>query len=180
MGFFGFFKRKRQPETAALRIVPVAEDYSPSDQPQPVVEGMRTAETAPDFALELKRAETEAMRLCTITDLQGEGIQGLIPSEMKVAGTIRTAQGLKVDGHILGSIEIEGDGLLIIAPGAEVFGSIKAKRALVLGTVHGGAVVDSLVVHRHGRLNGEVKYLAAKMMGGQRDWSAAARAARQA
>lgn len=181
MGLFGFFRKKRQRAAADARPVSVAEDaYAAADVAQAVTEGRRTVETAPDFALELSNAETEALRLSTIQDLSGENIQGLIPSGMRVAGTIRAAQGLKVDGQILGSIEIEGDGLLVIAPGAEVLGSVKAKRALILGTVHGGAVVDSLVVHRQGRLNGEVKYLAAKMMGGQSNWAATARVVRQA
>lgn len=168
MGLFGFFRKKRGPAVADVRVVPVADDaYATANGVQAVTEGRRTVETAPDFAGELRNAEIEAVRLSAIHDLSGENIQGLIPAEMRVAGTIRAAQGLKVDGQILGSIEIEGDGLLVISPGAEVLGSIKAKRALILGTVHGGAVVDSLVVHRQGRLNGEVKYLAAKMVAGR-------------
>lgn len=152
-----------------LRKKPVAE-IAPADGRAglPVsAESMRTVATAPDFALTLKKAEVETLRLSILKNLSGENIRGLIPAGMHVSGVVRAVDGLKVDGHIAGSIEIEGDGLLVISPGAEVMGSIKAKRALVLGTVHGGAEVDSLVVHRQGRLNGEVKYLAAKMMGGQ-------------
>lgn len=128
-------------------------------------ENMRTLATTPDFGVELKKAEIEVMRMSLMKNLAGEDIRGLIPAGMRIDGTVRSQHGLKVDGQVAGSIEIEGDGLLVISPGAEILGSIKAKRALVLGTVHGGAVVDALVVHRQGRLNGEVKYLAAKSLG---------------
>ncbi len=128
-------------------------------------ENMKTLATSQDFRLDMKKAEVETLRLTLLKNLSGEDIRGLIPAGMRVDGMVRAAHGLKVDGQVAGSIEMEGDGLLVIAPGAEIMGSIKAKRALVLGTVHGGAVVDSLVVHRQGRLNGEVRYLAAKIMG---------------
>ena len=155
-----------------LRKKPVAEvapaPTSESGAMAVVAESMRTVSTAPDFAMTLKKAEAETLRLSLLKSLAGESIKGLIPSGTHVFGIVRAQDGLKVDGHIAGSIEIEGDGLLVIAPGAEVMGSIKAKRAIVLGKVHGGAEVDSLVVHRQGRLNGEVKYLAAKMLDGTR------------
>lgn len=159
MGLLRFLRKK--PMMAELTPV------SKSAALPVAAESMRTVSTAPDFALTLKKAEIETLRLSILKNLSGENIRGLIPAGMHVSGVIRAVDGLKVDGHIAGSIEIEGDGLLVISPGAEIMGSIKAKRALVLGTVHGGAEVDSLVVHRQGRLNGEVKYLAAKMMGGQ-------------
>lgn len=161
MGLLSFLSRKKKPE---MGVSPATTGQTS----MPVVaESMRTVSTAPDFALTLKKAEVETLRLSILKNLSRENIRGLIPAGMRVFGVVRAVDGLKVDGHIAGSIEIEGDGLLVISPGAEVMGSIKAKRALVLGTVHGGAEVDSLVVHRQGRLNGEVKYLAAKMMGGQ-------------
>lgn len=163
MGLFRFFRKATRAEAPASVAM------------LPVTESMRTVETAPDFGLELKKAEAETLRLSLMKNLSGEDIRGLIPAGMQVSGTIRAAHGIKVDGLVAGSIEIEGNGLLVISPGAEILGSIKAKRALVLGTVHGGAAVDSLVVHRQGRLNGEVKYLAAKILGGQGDRSAPAR-----
>jgi cytoskeletal protein CcmA (bactofilin family) len=124
---------------------------------------MRTIKAAPDFGIELQRAEAETKRLSRIKNLAEEDIRSLIPSGMSISGAIHSMHGLKIDGRVAGSVEIEGDGLLVISPGAEILGSIKAKRALVMGTVHGGVTVDSLVVHRQGRLNGDIKYLSAKM-----------------
>lgn len=156
-GLLSFFKKKQ-----GEQVVPAE---SGQNAIAAVADSMRTVATAPDFALTLKKAEAETLRLTLLKNLAGENIRGLIPAGTQVTGSLRSTDGIKVDGQVIGSIEIEGDGLLVIAPGAEVMGSIKAKRALVMGTVHGGATVDSLVVHRQGWLNGEVKYLAAKLLG---------------
>jgi cytoskeletal protein CcmA (bactofilin family) len=88
-------------------------------------------------------------------------IDGLIPTGTIIRGDIVFGGGLRIDGHVEGSIATNnGDpGTLVVSEQAQVDGEIKVSHVVVNGTVRGPIVAaDFLELQAKARVTGDVTY----------------------
>jgi len=88
-------------------------------------------------------------------------IDGLIPTGTIIRGDIVFVGGLRIDGHVEGSIcTSNGDaGTLVVSEQAQVDGEIKVSHVVVNGTVRGPIVAeDYLELQAKARVTGDVTY----------------------
>jgi len=88
-------------------------------------------------------------------------IRSLIGEGMVVQGNIRFADGLRVDGQVLGDVLAEGDGrtILVISDNARVQGRVEASHVIISGEVRGPLVcTDLLELQPKARVIGDVRY----------------------
>jgi len=119
------------PANTAAPVAPVKEQaYTPPPPPPPAV----------------KRAEPESAR--------GTAVIG---KAMRIKGEIYSQEDLYVDGEIEGTLELK-EHCLTIGPNGKARSSIKAREAVVMGTIHGNVEArDKIAIRKDGKLVGDIK-----------------------
>jgi cytoskeletal protein CcmA (bactofilin family) len=93
-------------------------------------------------------------------------IKSLIASGTVISGDIAFADGLRVDGHILGSLTAsqETPSLLVISETAVIVGAIRADHVIVNGAVQGPIEASQLLeLQPKAKIEGDVAYKALEM-----------------
>ncbi len=93
-------------------------------------------------------------------------IKSLIASGTVITGDIAFADGLRVDGHILGNLTATTNtpSLLVISETAVVVGEIRADHVIINGAVQGPIVATHLLeLQPKARIEGDVSYKALEM-----------------
>lgn len=88
-------------------------------------------------------------------------IRSLIGDGMVVQGNIRFADGLRIDGQVVGDVVAEGDGrtILVISDNARVQGRVVASHVIINGEVRGPVHSSELLeLQPKARIVGEVRY----------------------
>lgn len=88
-------------------------------------------------------------------------IRSLIGDGMVVQGNIRFADGLRIDGQVVGDVVAEGDGrtILVISDNARVQGRVVASHVIINGEVRGPVhSTELLELQPKARIVGEVRY----------------------
>lgn len=88
-------------------------------------------------------------------------IRSLVGEGMSVSGSLRFADGLRVDGEVLGDVIAEGNGrsLVVISENARVHGKVKADHVIISGEVRGAVHCDELLeLQPKARIVGDVRY----------------------
>jgi cytoskeletal protein CcmA (bactofilin family) len=93
-------------------------------------------------------------------------IKSLIASGTVINGDIAFADGLRVDGHILGNLTASKDtpSLLVISETAIIVGAIYADHVIINGAVQGPIVAAQLLeLQPKAKIEGDVSYKALEM-----------------
>mgnify|MGYP000847388823 CR=1 FL=1 len=93
-------------------------------------------------------------------------IKSLIASGTVITGDIAFADGLRVDGHILGNLTASKDtpSLLVISETAIIMGEIRADHVIINGAVQGQIVAAELLeLQPKAKIEGDVSYKALEM-----------------
>jgi cytoskeletal protein CcmA (bactofilin family) len=93
-------------------------------------------------------------------------IKSLIASGTVINGDVAFADGLRVDGHILGSLTASKDtpSLLVISETAIIVGAIYADHVIINGAVQGPiAAAQLLELQPKAKIEGDVSYKALEM-----------------
>ena len=93
-------------------------------------------------------------------------IRTLIGEGTVIAGDIRFADGLRVDGEVIGNISAIGEGrsMLVISDKAKVTGKVRAGHVIINGAVNGPVVAEDLLeLQPKARIVGDVRYQALEM-----------------
>jgi cytoskeletal protein CcmA (bactofilin family) len=118
-----------------------ANTAAPANAPAPVKE-QSYAPPAP-----VKRAEPESPR----------GGTAVIGKAMRIKGEIYSQEDLYVDGEIEGTLELK-EHCLTIGPNGKARSAIKAREAVVMGTIHGNVEArDKIAIRKDGKLVGDIK-----------------------
>ncbi len=93
-------------------------------------------------------------------------IRTLIGEGTVITGDIRFADGLRVDGEVIGNISAMGEGrsMLVISDKAKVTGKVRAGHVIINGAVNGPVVAEDLLeLQPKARIVGDVRYQALEM-----------------
>ena len=93
-------------------------------------------------------------------------IKSLIASGTVITGDIAFADGLRVDGHIMGSLTAskETPSLLVISETAVIMGEIRADHVIINGAVQGPIEAAQLLeLQPKAKIEGDVSYKALEM-----------------
>jgi cytoskeletal protein CcmA (bactofilin family) len=93
-------------------------------------------------------------------------IKSLIASGTVITGDIAFADGLRVDGHILGNLTASKDtpSLLVISETAVIMGEIRADHVIINGAVQGPIEAAQLLeLQPKAKIEGDVSYKALEM-----------------
>ena len=93
-------------------------------------------------------------------------IRTLIGEGTVITGDIRFADGLRVDGEVIGNISAMGEGrsMLVISDKAKVTGKVRAGHVIINGAVSGPVVAEDLLeLQPKARIVGDVRYQALEM-----------------
>lgn len=86
----------------------------------------------------------------------GPGSINMVAEGTTVEGTLRAAGDVRISGHVVGVVEVEGK--LIVAPEGTVEGEVKAAQADVAGTVRARVqVAERLVLRATAIVEGDVE-----------------------
>lgn len=93
-------------------------------------------------------------------------IKSLIAGGTVIAGDISFADGLRVDGHIQGSLTASKDtpSLLVVSESAVIVGNIHADHVIINGAIQGNVQADQLLeLQPKAKIEGDVTYKALEM-----------------
>ncbi len=93
-------------------------------------------------------------------------IKSLIAQGTRIQGDLLFAEGLRVDGEVVGNVRAAADGasLLIVSEVASVQGSIEADHVIINGHVKGPVLARQLLeLQPKARIEGDVSYRAIEM-----------------
>lgn len=93
-------------------------------------------------------------------------IRTLVGEGTVITGEVRFADGLRVDGEVIGNITCSGEGptLLVISDKAKVTGKVRAGHVIINGTVNGPVIAEDLLeLQPKARIVGDVRYEALEM-----------------
>ena len=93
-------------------------------------------------------------------------IKSLIAGGTVITGDIAFADGLRVDGHVLGNLTASPDSpsLLVISETAVIVGEIRADHVIINGAVQGPISASQLLeLQPKARIEGDVSYKALEM-----------------
>jgi cytoskeletal protein CcmA (bactofilin family) len=93
-------------------------------------------------------------------------IRTLIGEGTVITGEIRFADGLRIDGEVIGNISCTGDtrSLLVISEKARVVGKVRAGHVIINGSVEGPVMAEDLLeLQPKARIVGDVRYEALEM-----------------
>lgn len=88
-------------------------------------------------------------------------IRSLVGEGMQVKGHLFFADGLRVDGEVLGDVIAQGEGpsLLVISENARVHGKVKAGHVIINGEVLGQVLAANLLeLQPKARVVGDIRY----------------------
>ena len=88
-------------------------------------------------------------------------IRSLVGEGMAVQGNMRFADGLRIDGEVLGDVIADGNSrsMLVISENARVHGKVKADHVIINGTVMGAVHCEELLeLQPKARIVGDVRY----------------------
>lgn len=94
-------------------------------------------------------------------------IKSLIAEGIIIDGNIRFTEGLRIDGHVTGSVTADGNqpSILVVSEAATVVGGeIRADHVIINGTVKGPVhAAELLELQPRARIEGDVTYKALEM-----------------
>jgi cytoskeletal protein CcmA (bactofilin family) len=93
-------------------------------------------------------------------------IRTLIGEGTVITGEIRFADGLRIDGEVVGNISCTGEArsLLVISEKARVVGKVRAGHVIINGSVEGPVMAEDLLeLQPKARIVGDVRYEALEM-----------------
>ena len=93
-------------------------------------------------------------------------IRTLIGEGTRIEGRLLYADGLRIDGEVVGDVVAEGDArsILVISEKARVVGKVKGGHVIVNGTVEGPVESSELLeLQPKARITGDVRYQALEM-----------------
>ncbi|MBA4110634.1 MAG: cell shape determination protein CcmA [Leptothrix sp. (in: Bacteria)] len=93
-------------------------------------------------------------------------IRTLVGEGTVITGELRFADGLRIDGEVVGNITCTGEGrsLLVISDKAKVTGKVRAGHVIINGTVNGPVIAEDLLeLQPKARIVGDVRYEALEM-----------------
>ncbi|MDI1259830.1 polymer-forming cytoskeletal protein [Aquabacterium sp.] len=93
-------------------------------------------------------------------------IRTLVGEGTVITGELRFADGLRIDGEVIGNITCTGEGrsLLVISDKAKVTGKVRAGHVIINGTVNGPVIAEDLLeLQPKARIVGDVRYEALEM-----------------
>ena len=96
-------------------------------------------------------------------------IDSLIGLGTSVDGNLRFRGGLRIDGHVAGSVTAEEDAsaMLVVSQSARIEGPVRAAHVVVSGTIEGAVQADEMLELNAGaRITGEVRYRALEIHAG--------------
>jgi cytoskeletal protein CcmA (bactofilin family) len=85
----------------------------------------------------------------------------LIGPKTTIEGRINFSDGVRIDGHVVGDIQVEREavGSIAVGPGGEVRGNITAHRVLIAGAVFGNIrALEMAHLLSTARITGDVSY----------------------
>jgi len=85
----------------------------------------------------------------------------LVGPKITMDGRINFSDGLRIDGHVVGDVQVERGavGSIAIGPGGEVRGNVTAHRILIAGTVIGNVCALEMVhLLATARVTGDISY----------------------
>jgi cytoskeletal protein CcmA (bactofilin family) len=87
-------------------------------------------------------------------------IKSLIGEGMQLRGELHFADGLRIDGEVLGDVvAAEGPSILVISENARVHGKVKAAHVIINGEVRGPVFSDEMLeLQPKARITGDVRY----------------------
>jgi cytoskeletal protein CcmA (bactofilin family) len=88
-------------------------------------------------------------------------IRGLVGEGMSVRGELRFADGLRIDGEVIGDVMADGSGrsIVVISENARVHGKVKADHVIINGEVKGPVHSEELLeLQPKARVQGDVRY----------------------
>jgi cytoskeletal protein CcmA (bactofilin family) len=93
-------------------------------------------------------------------------IRTLVGEGTVITGEVRFADGLRIDGEVIGNITCSGEGrtMLVISDKAKVTGKVRAGHVIINGTVNGPVIAEDLLeLQPKARIVGDVRYEALEM-----------------
>jgi len=93
-------------------------------------------------------------------------IRTLVGEGTVITGELRFADGLRIDGEVVGNITCTGDArsLLVISDKAKVTGKVRAGHVIINGAVNGPVIAEDLLeLQPKARIVGDVRYEALEM-----------------
>jgi len=93
-------------------------------------------------------------------------IRTLIGEGTVITGEVRFADGLRIDGEVIGNITCTGESrsLLVISDKAKVTGKVRAGHVIINGQVAGPVIAEDLLeLQPKARIVGDVRYEALEM-----------------
>jgi cytoskeletal protein CcmA (bactofilin family) len=93
-------------------------------------------------------------------------IRTLIGEGTVITGEVRFADGLRIDGEVIGNITCTGESrsLLVISDKAKVTGKVRAGHVIINGQVTGPVIAEDLLeLQPKARIVGDVRYEALEM-----------------
>lgn len=93
-------------------------------------------------------------------------IRTLIGEGARIEGRVAFAEGLRIDGEVLGDVVAQGDApsVLVISEKARVRGKVKAGHVIINGTVEGPVEAEDLLeLQPRARIIGPVRYESLEM-----------------
>lgn len=93
-------------------------------------------------------------------------IRTLVGEGTVITGELRFADGLRIDGEVVGNITCMGDArsLLVISDKAKVTGKVRAGHVIINGSVNGPVIAEDLLeLQPKARIVGDVRYEALEM-----------------
>ena len=86
----------------------------------------------------------------------------LVGPNATIEGRIKFSDGIRIDGHVVGDIEVEREavGSIAVGPGGEVRGNITAHRVLIAGAVFGNIhALEMAHLLSTARITGDISYV---------------------
>jgi cytoskeletal protein CcmA (bactofilin family) len=127
------------------------EEFRPPSAPAPVAANTAAPVPVKEQAYTppppVKRAEPEPSR----------GGTAVIGKAMRIKGDIYSQEDLYVDGEIEGTLELK-EHCLTVGPNGKARSSIKAREAVVMGSIQGNVEArDKIAIRKDGKLVGDIK-----------------------
>lgn len=149
---FLFKKKKPDPAQPVTAIAPTAVAVAPV--PNAVTPAMATAPSASSTPT----PTTPAVK---------EKITSLLAKTARFEGNIRLAEGIKIDGVVIGDVEITGnDSVILLSEGGRIEGNVKAARVIIGGTVMGNVFSEQALLHPTAKVDGDIVYRMLKVADG--------------
>lgn len=89
-------------------------------------------------------------------DSQGGAVQTIITEDVEIVGTIKSANGLRIDGKLNGDLSCASD--VVVGKNANIKGNLSVNCATVQGQITGNIMAkDRIELKAAARINGDVK-----------------------